>query len=360
MQDFCERIQVQGALIPRERVAALVSHMLPVIESIPHLRTFELYTALGCLYFAERGVEAAVLEVGLGGRLDATNAVTPAVAVITSVSFDHTALLGHTLAEIAAEKGGIIKPGVPVVVAPQPPEALAVLRRLAAERGAPLTLVGEDWLFRSVAHSLEGQRLEVRRPGGPADQLDLALLGGHQAENGAAAYAALSILRERGWKISREAVAEGFRRVQWPGRFEILKRRPLVVGDGAHNEDSARRIMETVREYLPGRRVALVFGASRNKEVADMFADLLGPGAEAVSHVILTEAGSPRAWEARELMALAKSVSPDRPMEVVTPAARALEKALELSSPDDVILVCGSLFVVGDVRTALGRRAGLA
>jgi dihydrofolate synthase / folylpolyglutamate synthase len=359
LQDFCERIQVQRELIPREAVVALVERLQPLVETIPHLRTFELVTALACAYFAEQGVEAAVLEVGLGGRLDATNAVTPAVAVITSLSFEHTALLGHTLAEIAAEKGGIIKPGVPVVVAPQLPEALAVLQRLAAERAAPLILVGVDWQFRSTGHSLDGQRLEVQPAGGPALSLDLALLGAHQAENGAVAYAALNLLRERGWKITPAALAEGFQGVRWPGRFEILGRRPMVVADGAHNEDSARRLMVAVRDYFPGRAVTLVFGASRNKEVAGMFADLLGEGAEAVARVIFTEASSPRAWAASELMTLAQAGAPDCPMQVVVPAAQALEKALELTPPDDVILVCGSLFVVADVRTAWARRARL-
>ena len=352
LQDFCERIQVQREMIPREAVVALVERMRPAIDAIPHLRTFELYTALGCLYFAEQKVDAAVLEVGVGGRLDATNVVTPAVAVIASLSLEHTALLGNTLAEIAAEKGGIIKPGVPVVVAPQAPEALAVLKRLAAERAAPLTLIGIDWTFRSVDHSLDGQRLEVQPAGGPAQQLDLTLLGAHQAENGAVAYAALSILRERGWSIPPEALAEGFRRVHWPGRFEILSRRPMVVVDGAHNQDSARRLMAAVRDYLPGRPVTLIFGASRNKEVAAMFADLLGDGTEAVSRVILTEANTPRAWDAHELMALAQAASPGRPMLVVRPVAQALEKALELSAPEAVILVCGSLYVVAGARAA--------
>jgi dihydrofolate synthase / folylpolyglutamate synthase len=356
LNDFCERIQVQGELIPREAVVALVERMRPWVDTIPHLRTFELVTALACAYFAEQGVEAAVLEVGLGGRLDATNVVTPAVSVITSLSFDHTSLLGHTLAEIAFEKGGIIKPGVPVVVAPQPPEALAVLQRLAAERAAPLTQVGVDWLFRPTGHSLDGQQVEVQRAGEPAQPLTLALLGAHQAENGALAYAALNVLREQGWPIRPEAVAEGFRQVRWPGRFEILGREPLVVADGAHNQDSACRLMAAVRDYFPGRVVTLVFGASRHKEAAGMFADLLGGAAKTVARVILTEAISPRAWEAPELMALAKTVAPDCPMQVVTPAAHALEKALELTAPDEVILVCGSLFVVADVRAAWKQR----
>lgn len=352
LQDFCERIQVNGEMISQEHVVELVDRMRPAAETIPDIRTFELITALAFLYFARREVEAAVLEVGLGGRLDATNVVTPEVAAITSLSYDHTHLLGDKLAQIAEEKGGIIKPGVPVVVAPQTAEALEPLQRLATERGAPMTLVGRDWLFRPVAHSLDAQVFEVQPAGGTPLQLEIPLLGAHQVENGAVAYAALDILRRRGWAIAAESVAEGFRSVRWPGRFEILGRCPFVVVDGAHNGDSAQKLMTAVRDYFPGRPVTLVFGASRNKEVPAMFAELLGDPATPVVRVILTQAVHPRAWRPEDLMPLAQAASPAMPLWPVAPVARALEKALELSAPEDVIVVCGSLFVAADALAA--------
>ena len=352
LQDFCERIQVNGEMIPRAAVVELVDDMRPMVAAIPNLTPFELKTALAFSYFARQGVEAAVLEVGLGGRLDATNVVWPDVAVITSLSYDHMHLLGNTLAEIAAEKGGIIKPGVPVVVAPQAPEALEVLTRIAAERKSRLILVGRDWSFQPVAHSLEGQTFEAQPAGGEPLRLETTLLGAHQAQNGAVACAALTVLRERGWRISPEALAEGFRTARWPGRFEVLGRSPFVIADGAHNRDSAQKLAAAVRDYLPGRRVIVVFGAARHKDVPGMFAELLAGPALSVKHLVLTEAANFRAWDLNDLARLAAAAAPELPRSIAAPVARGLEKALELSAPEDVILVCGSLFVVAEARAA--------
>jgi dihydrofolate synthase/folylpolyglutamate synthase len=348
--------------------------MRPVVERVPGLTTFELTTALAFQYFARESVDVAVIEVGLGGRLDATNVITPLVSVITSLSYDHTNLLGNTLAEIAGEKAGIVKPGVPVVSAPQREEALVVLERIAAERGAPFTLVGRDWLFRPVMHSLEKQTFEIwsadeqrqlnalprpaprsrgrRASGHPVNwrplALEIPLLGQHQIENGAVAYAALMALQARALPIAPDAIREGLRSVRWPGRFEILSRHPFVVVDGAHNRDSAQKLAAALDEYFPGRRVTLVFGASSDKDVPGMFAELL----PRVSRLIVTQAVHPRAWDPEELAKLARDAQPGLGVEVVSPVAQALESALQLSAPDDVILACGSLFVVAEVRTA--------
>jgi dihydrofolate synthase/folylpolyglutamate synthase len=364
LQDFCERIQINGELIPQAAVAEIVDGMRATVERVPDLTTFELATALAFQYFARENVDVAVIEVGLGGRLDATNVITPLVSVITSLSYDHTNLLGNTLAEIAGEKAGIIKPGVPTVSAPQKEEALAVLERIAAERGAPLTLTGRDWLFRPVAHSLENQTFEIwsaeeqrqlnalRAEGHPVNwtplNLEIPLLGQHQVENGAVAYAALTTVRERGLPVSHDAIREGLRNVCWPGRFEILSRRPFVVADGAHNGDSAQKLATALSDYFPGRRVTLIFGASSDKDVPGMFAELL----PRVSHVIMTQAVHPRAWDPEELAKLAVDTRAGLSAEIVSPVAQALERALQLSAPDDVILACGSLFVVAEARTA--------
>jgi len=366
LQDFCERIQVNGELIPRAAVADLVELIRPVVDRVPDITTFELNTALAFLYFARANVDVAVVEVGLGGRLDATNVVTAQVSVITSLSFDHMHLLGNTLAEIAAEKGGIIKPGVPVISAPQQPEALAVLERLAAERGAPLTVVGRDWLFAPLKHSLDNQTFAVwswqeqhqlnqlHAQGHDVEwmplKLEIPLLGRPQVENGAVAYAALMALRERGLPIAEDALRAGLRTVEWPGRFEILHRQPYVVADGAHNRDSALKLAASVREYFPGRPVTLIFGASSDKDVPGMFAELLPH----VSRAIMTQAVHPRAWEPEELAKLAQAQNV--PTARVTSVARALEHALQTGAPGDVILACGSLFVVAEVRAAWAAR----
>jgi len=363
--DFRERARVDGQFISRASVAEIVDTLRSVEPQHPGLTTFELTTAMAFLHFAREQVDVAVIEVGLGGRLDATNVVTPRVSVISSLSYDHTYLLGNTLAEIAGEKGGIIKPGVPVVSAPQKPEALEVLERLAAERHAPLTLAGRDWLYHLVAHDLSGQEFEVwsageqdqlnklRALGHPVDwrpeQLRIPLLGRHQVENAVAAYAALQALRGQGLPLAPEAIRAGLRTVRWPGRFEIVRRQPYLVLDGAHNRDSAEKLATTLRDYFPGRRVTLIFGASSDKDVSGMLAELLAPGT-GVTRVILTQAVHPRAQDPEELADLVSGygLTP----EVVSSVGQAVRRALAWAQPEDVILACGSLFVVAEAGAA--------
>jgi dihydrofolate synthase/folylpolyglutamate synthase len=363
--DFCERAQIDGQYMAREAVAEIVSEMQPLVPAHPGITTFELTTALAFSYFARQHVDVAVIEVGLGGRLDATNVVHPLVSVITSLSYDHTYLLGNTLAEIAAEKGGIIKPGVPLVTAPQTAEALAVLEQICRERGAPLSLVGRDWHFEPVVHSLDSQTFDVwsaeeqrqlnalRAQGHPVhwrpNRYEIPLLGRHQVENATVAYAALMSLRAAGVPVAAEAIRVGLRSVRWPGRFEIIRRSPYLVVDGAHNADSARRIAAALQDYFPGQRVCLIFGASADKDVAGMFAELLRPGV-GIRLVILTQAVHPRALEPEALAVLARPHG--IPVELVTAVGPAVERALRWAGPDDVILACGSLFVVAEARAA--------
>src|SRR5262245_53162333 len=198
LQDFRERFRINGELIDPEVLASLVERIRPVVDRTPNLTWFEVTTAIAFLYFAEAGVDIAVLEVGLGGRLDATNIIkSPLVSVITSLSFDHMALLGNTLASIAGEKAGIIKPGIPVVSAPQEPEAFEVLERIASERGAPLTLVGRDYTFKVDTADEYGQWFSVARRGKPTRRYWTPLLGEHQALNATVALAALDQVRAK-------------------------------------------------------------------------------------------------------------------------------------------------------------------
>jgi dihydrofolate synthase/folylpolyglutamate synthase len=255
---FTERFRVDGQEMPEADLAALVEDLKAPVGAIPGLTTFELVTAVGFLYFARAGVEVAVIEVGLGGRLDATNVITPQVAVITSLSYDHMHLLGDRLSDIAREKAGIIKPGVPVVLAPQQQEAEHVVEQIAAERGAPLVKVGRDWLYAPGGRDLTHQSLHiwsaaeqplmdafVESAGGEEwvpPRYDIPLLGHHQVVNAAVAYAALRVLREGGLALPEESVQRGFRQVQWPGRFQVLSTNPAVVIDSAHNRDSALKL----------------------------------------------------------------------------------------------------------------------
>jgi dihydrofolate synthase/folylpolyglutamate synthase len=362
LHDYNERIKVNDQPIPHADLVSFVEKLKPHIESIPELTTFEITTALALTYFGDKDVDVAVLEVGLGGRLDATNVVTPEVSVITSLSYDHTQILGNTLSEIAAEKAGIIKIGVPVVLAPQKDEARMVIEEIARERSAPLTIVGADYLFAPGQHSLEEQTVLVW----PSKDQDLAdeyfdsgdgegwrpvtlkvpLLGYHQIENAATAYTALQILQEQGLPMSQVAIGKGFSQVFWPGRFEILQQKPPVVIDSAHNRDSAQKLRVTLDDYFPGMNVILVFGASEDKDVYGMFAELM----PRVDQVVATKSFHPRAMDPQEIVEVAHQFG--KSVVVVDDVADALMEALRVAKDGSMVLASGSIFVAAGAREA--------
>lgn len=362
---FTERIRVDGQEMPEGELGALIEELKSPVAEIPGLTTFELVTAVGFLYFAKAGVDAAVIEVGLGGRLDATNVITPQVAVITSLSYDHTHLLGDRLSDIAREKAGIIKEGVPVVLAPQQQEAEHVVEQIASERGAPLIKVGRDWLYAPGARDLSHQSLHiwpaaeqplmdafVESAGGEEwvpPRYDIPLLGHHQVINAAVAYAALRVLRDRGLALPEEAVLRGFRQVQWPGRFQVLSTDPAVVIDSAHNRDSALKLRLALDDYFPGEPVTLIFGASADKDIPGMLEELL----PRVSRLILTQAVHPRAAELEEMARLAHGHGVRA--ELIAPVEAALRRAIERARPGEVIVSAGSLFVAGEALAAWER-----
>ena len=346
--DYTERIQINVEPISHEQLIKLVEEVKPAVAKIPKLTTFEITTAIGLLAFAKNDVSAAVIEVGLGGRLDATNIVMPNVAVITSISYDHIAVLGNTLAQIAREKGGIIKEGIPVVSAPQTDEALQVLERIAKERNSPFILVGKGMNFERLTSSLDGQSLSVRDNlrHSPLD-LRLPLLGAHQIENAAIAYTAL---KTSGIPIPDEAIQKGFSEVRWPARFEVLQRQLPVVIDSAHNRDSSRRLRETLDEYFPGIPVILIFCALEDKDIQGILEELK-PRLECV---VATRADHPRAPSAEWIAEQVRKV--DIPVEAVTPVEAALERAIELAGPQKLVLAAGSVAFAGEVSTAWRKR----
>ncbi|MGZ9235503.1 MAG: bifunctional folylpolyglutamate synthase/dihydrofolate synthase [Anaerolineales bacterium] len=343
--DYTERIQINGEPLSHEQLVDLVEEVKPAVAKIPKLTTFEITTAIGFLAFAKQNVDAAAIEVGLGGRLDATNVVTPKVSVITSLSYDHMAVLGNTLAEIAGEKAGIIKDGVPVVSSPQKEEALQALERVAKEKKSPFILVGKDVKFERLTLSLDGQSLHL------TDDLRhstldvrLPLLGLNQIENAATAYVAL---KTSGIKISDEAIMKGFAEVNWPARFQVVRREPPVVFDSAHNEDSFVKLRQTLEEHFPGRMVTLIFGASEDKNIPGMFA-VMKPK---IKRLIVTRADHPRALEPEKIIELAKQAGLE--YEAASPVEAAFGRALELSEKDgSIVLSAGSMFVTAEVMVA--------
>lgn len=334
--DFCERIQINGEPISHAQLIELVDEIKPHVAKIEKLTTFEITTALAFLAFAKYNVTAAVFEVGLGGRLDATNIVTPNVSVITSLSYDHTAVLGNTLALIAGEKAGIIKKNIPVVSSPQKDEALEVLLRVATSTNSEFTLVGRDIKPELIESTLQRQKF-ILHP----SSFTIPLLGKHQIENAATAYMAL---KKSGIKISDEQIQTGFANVRWRARFEIARLNPPLIFDSAHNHDSFLRLDETLQEYFPNQKVYLIFGASEDKNILDMFSALKSR----LNKIIVTRADHPRALEVEKIVSLADQL--EIKSEAVLPVKQALKRALDLSSKDgSIVLSAGSMFVTAEV-----------
>ena len=346
--DFTERIQIDGEQIPETEFVELIERLKLNVNAVPEISTYELATALAFMYFAKHSVDCAVIEVGLGGRLDATNVIHPLVSVITSLSYDHTHLLGDSLSDIAAEKAGIIKSETPLVLAPQQYEADIVVRAIAEERKAPVVQVNRDWHYAARNRNFDGQDFQVWRDGDEDTRVDLniPLLGHHQVQNGAVAYVALQTISGLGLPIELQQIQQGLAATEWAGRFQVLAQQPAIVLDSAHNRESALKLRIALDDYFPGRPITMVFGASSDKDVRGMFLEL----APRVSRVILTRADHPRSEDPETLALLAQGFGFEA--EVVEPVAAAMNRATEEASVEQVVLATGSLFVIGSALAA--------
>ena len=357
LHTFRERIRVAGQLIPEEDVARLVEHIIPILNSRPEVTVFEIITALGMCYFAERQIDIGVFEVGLGGRLDATNVLRPMVSVITSISLDHMKVLGDTVEAIAREKAGIIKPGIPAVTSPQQPEAMQVIRETCEQHKVSLKVAGQDWRWQLLGTDLSGQRLHVYRDGHESTpeypHLTVPLLGEYQLENACTAIAAIEILREAGLPIDQESVRRGLATVRWPGRLEILGQRPLVVADGAHNPYSIKRLFEALGQHLTFRRLIVIFGANMTHTPEGLLALLLS----AADALYVTQSHHPKAAPIAELQSVASALG--RQVSAASTLSEALRQALTQARQDDLILITGSLFVVAEAKEAWAAMHGL-
>lgn len=349
LHTFRERIRVGPDLISPEQVVAFTGQIRPHADKIEGLTAWEVMTALAFLAFAQAEVDVAVLEVGLGGRLDATNVTEPAVSVITSISYDHVHLLGNTLTLIAREKAGIIRPGGTVISAPQYPEAMSAIEAACLEQNARLTVVGDETSWRVGRTSLAGQTFYLA-----GQKYTLPLLGRHQIANAVTAITSVRALAEKlGLAVAPEAEQAGVAGVNWPGRLEVLSREPLVLVDSAMNGDSAEKLRDALAGYFPGRRLILIFGSSNDHDYAVMLQALL----PAARRAIVTQANHPRATPPETLAqtALALGYRPEQAQSV----AEALSLALTGAEDRDLVCVAGSLFCVADARLAWAVRAGL-
>ncbi|MBT9159850.1 MAG: Dihydrofolate synthase/folylpolyglutamate synthase [Dehalococcoidia bacterium] len=337
-----ERIRIDGQLIAEHEFAELLSEIKPEIEATnrgqsEELSTFEILTAMAFHYFQKQEAAFLVVEAGLGGRLDATNVARTEVCVVTSISRDHTAVLGDTIPQIAAEEAGIIKPGVTVISSPQVDEAADVIREICLKKEAKLIMVGEEITWQGKDFSLESQTVNIR---GRKSQYDLTipLLGEHQLENAATAVAALETL-----DIEKHHIISGLANVHWPGRIEILRREPLLIADGAHNDDSARRLREALQRYFRFDRAILIIGISGDKDCSAIIAEL----APFFDKVITTAAQHPRAVAAKALAQEFERQGVEA--QAVENVAQAVSAALAQAGKRDLICATGSLFVVAEV-----------
>jgi dihydrofolate synthase/folylpolyglutamate synthase len=336
---FTERIRVGREEISRDEVVEFAQ--LVETRAAEHgiqLTFFEFVTVMGLVYFAHKKIDVAVVEVGLGGRLDATNVVFPVAAVITTISKDHEAYLGHDLLSIAREKGGIIKSNAPVVCGSLPEEARALYQKLAAARGVPAYFLGEHF---DVAVKDEG-KFDYRGLEWSLNDVSLALRGNFQRRNAAVALATLEAAANH-FPVGKAAVREGLKQVSWPGRLEVVSRQPHVVLDGAHNEEGVLTLVQEMKALLGGKKVKLLFGTMQDKSWDSMLRNLCAIASE----VVLTRAPMERsAAPAR----LATAMGEDTPWNIVESPLQALRFLLDAAGPDDVILVTGSLYLLGEVR----------
>jgi dihydrofolate synthase/folylpolyglutamate synthase len=304
------------------------------------LTFFEFTVALMFLYFAEAGIDVAVIETGLGGRLDSTNVVRPVLSVITPIGFDHMEHLGYTISSIAAEKGGIIKPGVPVVVGAREPDARVTLTSIAARNGSPVMMIDREFSFSSHAPA---HRLDYRGLGLELHNVELNLAGPFQHENAAIAIAAAEGLRTLGWRIDEPAIRKGLAEVCWPGRFDIVRKNPMVILDCAHNELGIEALLRTIEVELgPEVKPHLVFGCLEDKKWENIAAMMVPK----ITDVILTKAKPKRPLEPE---ALVPHFAPHVPTTVVREPLEAVAQAIAKAAPGEVVLVTGSVYLIGEI-----------
>jgi dihydrofolate synthase/folylpolyglutamate synthase len=358
LKDFRERIRILRPLgstpkiknafegmISRNVFVRLVDKLKPFIEQSNRkskygpLSFFEVYTALAFVYFKEQKVDFAILETGLGGRLDATNMVNPSVSVITPISYEHTDKLGNTLTQIAAEKAGIIKNirGLVVISAPQQKEAIKVIRTRCKIQRVGLYEVGRDIVYKQTKATFTVRGLFANYPG-----LKIRLSGRHQLTNAATAVGVVEALRLHDINVSIDSIRDGLYNTVWPGRCEVIARNPLVVLDGAQNVASAKAIKKTIQDNFRYKKLILVLGISCDKDKKGICRELCG----LADKIILTQAYNPRATESQELA----RYFPGKEIHITTSVKDAKKMACQIAKRDDLILVCGSLFVVGEFR----------
>jgi dihydrofolate synthase/folylpolyglutamate synthase len=351
LSSFTERITINGERIQPEAVVNIIEKMKPIIDEMvenPELRHptfFEVITAIAFKHFSEQEVDFAVLEVGMGGRLDATNVVQALISVITNVSLEHTYVLGNSVLEIAEKKAGIIKKGGVLITATQDDEVYNLLSTMCKKVGSRIFLVGKDIKFNRLIRNLEGQSFQLEGITRHYDRLFIPLLGRHQLLNAASAVGAVEALNYHGIEISAEAIHEGLRNVKWPGRLEIVQENPLVVIDGAKDVEATRAIKEALLEDFPYPRRVAVVSMSSDKNVPEMIGHLV----QAVESFIITaHSVMGRAAEPKTISNEIEKHS--KPYRIETNLKKAVQEAIDIAGEDGMVLIIGSVFLAGEAR----------
>lgn len=344
LYEYRERIQINGIYITEEDFGRLMDTVVPVMEDMKQAKEplpspFEIETALSFLYYREKKCDLVLLECGLGGKTDATNVIkTTELAVITSISMDHMEYLGNTLGEIAAQKAGIIKPGVPVVTCLQQPEAAVQIER-ACRKERNLLAVGRVSEAKVLESDLEHQRFLY----GGRD-ITIHLAGAHQLENAVLALTGVQVLIDRGYEIREEQIEKGFEKAAWNGRFTVLGKEPFIVVDGAHNPDAAGKLKESLGMYFPGKRLIFLMGVLKDKQY-DKISAILAPLAEQV--VTLETPDNPRALSAVELAETVRKYNPN--VQAADSISDAVERGMQLAGKEDAVIAFGSLSFTGEI-----------
>jgi dihydrofolate synthase/folylpolyglutamate synthase len=337
---FTERFRINNEEISREKAAGLIDELKGAVVSDSPPTFFEATTAMAFLYFARENTDIAIMEVGMGGRLDATNIIKPLVSVITNISMEHQFFLGSRLLDIAGEKGGIIKEGVDLVTGATQPSVISLFKSICRGKRTSMWRVGTDVSYRTTKCGFHYKGIKRR-----FNRLQLGLKGSFQVRNAALALAAIELLEKQGFRISAGDIQEGLKNSAWPGRMQVVAEDPKVLLDGAHNPAAIRALAKSIRSGFEYRRLILVIGIMADKEIGQMLRGIV-PVAD---YVIYTRPVYSRAADPEILMSEAAPL--ERPGKVEPLLTKAIEKARDMADPEDLIVICGSLFTVGEALT---------
>jgi dihydrofolate synthase/folylpolyglutamate synthase len=350
---FEERIAINGAKIPRNNMTSLVDRIKPIAENMAksgefeHPTFFETATAMAFLHFQKENVDYAVLEVGLGGRLDATNVVTPLVSVITSLALDHTHVLGESLEEVAKEKAGIIKHGVPVVTGVEDDEILDILKAICQEKNCKIFVSKEHGAYTSKEANLDIQTFDLKGMGTEYKDLKIHLLGKHQLKNAHITALTLEVLRENKVSIPESSIKHGFENSRWPARLEVVQKNPTIILDCAHNPAGMNALRRALDDLFNGKKPIIIMGIMRDKDITGIVKEI----APRADHIIITKPEFERAAEPESIESEVKKYCDD--VRIISKVSDAVKYAIDDAEKSDVICITGSIFNVSEAMEAL-------